>query len=202
MSNAPRAWTSIAGQSPTGAAASIIGQEALRTVYIDPALGRIAVDTSVTPPRVTITATTDVSTFADDIIAINDRLTLVEQGGRWAVPSITVGVAGPEDVALTLGYFHRLDLTAYAGSGTCTCTLPEVTADDIGRRVAAAEISGELIGPGNVEIEITTFGAQEIDQNRTLPIALAGTRPRIVFVAVAVTETTWGWITESWGSDP
>ena len=201
MSNAPRAITTISGQSPAGAAVSIIGQEALRTVYVDPALGRIAVDTSVTPPRVTITPTTDVSTIAADIVAINDRLTLVEQGGRWAVPPITVGVAGPEDVALTMGYLHRLDLTAYAGTGTCTCTLPEVTAADVGRKVGVTEISGELIGVGNVEIEITTTGAQDIDQNRVLPLALAGTRPRIVFVAVEVTSTTWGWITESWGSD-
>lgn len=209
MSNAPRAWVTISGQSPAGAAATIIGQESLRTVYFDPAFARIETDTSVTPHRVTVTGGADgtalgarVDAVEDDIATINDRITTVEQGGSWAVSVPFEGNAAPESLALEVGRFHRIDLSVYGVTDVLTCTLPLASSENVGRKIAVSEISGTAIGPLAAELHITTTSAQTID-GRTLPIELEGTRPRIVFLAVVlVTDTTWGWSVESWGSDP
>lgn len=138
-----------------------------------------------------------------DLDQLNERVQTLEAGGRWTVALPFVGATAPEDVALDLGRFHRLDLSAYGSGDTCTCTLPLATAEDVGRRIAVSVISsGTIGGGGNAEVEITTTSAQEID-GRTLPIALAGVRPRIVFVAVVnETDVAWGWSVESWTKDP
>lgn len=77
MSNAPRAWTSIAGQSPGGAARLIVGEETLRTVYYDPTFARVEVDTTVTPPRVTVTSSAAIAGQAD-LTALTARVAALE----------------------------------------------------------------------------------------------------------------------------
>jgi hypothetical protein len=59
VSNAPRAWVTISGQTPAGAAFAKNGEESLRTVYFDPAFARVTVDTSVNPPRVVVSLSPD-----------------------------------------------------------------------------------------------------------------------------------------------
>ena len=53
---AARAWTTVGGQNPNGDTRFINGEGASRTVYFDPEFARVEVDTSVTPPRVMVTA--------------------------------------------------------------------------------------------------------------------------------------------------
>lgn len=131
-----------------------------------------------------------------NLTAAEDRIQLLESGGRWAVSMPFVGATAPEDVALEVGKFHRLDLSAYGSGDTCTCTLPLATADNVGRRIAVSVISSTSIGGGGPEVEITTTSAQTID-GRTLPIALAGVRPGMAFVSVVVaTDVEWGWSVE------
>ncbi len=137
----------------------------------------------------------------EDIVAINDRITTVEQGGRWS-STVTYESGSMETVALELGRFHRFDISAYGGGDILTTTLPLVTVDDVGRRISVSVVSGLDVGPSNGEVKIATTSAQPID-GRTLPLELAGVRPKIVFVAVViVTDVSYGWSVESWGSDP
>jgi hypothetical protein len=52
------------------------GQEALRTVYFDPAFARVSIDTSVTPPRVKIVKPPP--TIDPDMTALEQRVTDLE----------------------------------------------------------------------------------------------------------------------------
>lgn len=203
---APRAWTTISGKTPGGADLAVQGEEALRTAHFDPDFCRIEIDTSVNPPRVLITSPAvdelerDLNTLTNSVTALAARVTALEAGGRWTVPNIVVGTTGPESANLVLGSFHRFDLSSYGSFDTMTATLPLVTAGSVGRRVAVTEVTGSLIGPGQIQLNIETTGGQAID-SRTLPIELAGIRPRIVFVAVLVSVGVYGWSVESYDAD-
>ena len=75
---APRAWTTISGQTVAGRALSIVGQEALRTVYFDPSFARIELDTTSTPPRVVVYASATVATLQADVAALTARVQALE----------------------------------------------------------------------------------------------------------------------------
>ncbi len=59
MSNAPRAWVAVSGQDPDGVEHEFVGQESLRKVRYDPVFARVALDTSVNPPRLVVSQSPD-----------------------------------------------------------------------------------------------------------------------------------------------
>jgi hypothetical protein len=137
---------------------------------------------------------------AAQIAALTARVTLLEAGGKWALPPMFVGNVGPESITLALGSMQRTNLQNYGFGDVLTATLPLVQAADVGRRIGLSE-TGALIGAPNGEIDIVASGGQEIDVGRVPPYSLAGTRPRVIFVAAEHSPGVYGWITESKDAD-
>lgn len=134
MSNAPRAWVAVSGQDPNGVEHEFVGQEALRKVRYDPAFARVALDTSVNPPRLVVSAGPgaggpSTSTSPDpDTIALRDntgdlyadyfngnvRIGAFNTAAKFVivsestVPLFTVSYAGDE---VNMGFFGQSEST-------------------------------------------------------------------------------------------
>lgn len=115
-------------------------------------------------------------------------------GGRWDMPAVFVGNSGPETVQPSIGQYVRIDLGLYGAGDVCTVELPTTVADDLGRRIRVAEITGNMIGFNQPELHVTTTGGQTIDGVFLLPYKLTGNRPRATFVS-----TGSGWSLEEEG---
>lgn len=144
----------------------------------------------------------DLGTLATsaEVVSLQGQITLLQAGGKWAMPPIFVGSSGPESITLTLGSMQRTNLQNYGFGDVLTVTLPLVGAADVGRRIGLAE-TGTTIGPVNGVIEILASGGQEIDVGRIPPYLITGMRPRVTFVAAEHSPGVYGWITESKDAD-
>lgn len=127
----PRAWTSVSGQTTAGKEIVVQGEESLRTVRFDPKLARITVDTSVTPPRIVLTSSVDLTPIEASVAALGARLTTAEgeiDALQTAPPThgsshLTAGsdpiplAGGAADGLMSTAHFGLLNQATNAASG-------------------------------------------------------------------------------------
>jgi hypothetical protein len=141
------------------------------------------------------------ATATSDLATANERIQLLESGGRWAASVAVTPLSAPYALTLEVGRLHRLSLENLSTSDEATITLPAASADNVGRRIGLSIINGLAIGPSDIILSITTTASQVLE-GRTLPFAPAGYRPRFVFVAVPiVADISWGWSLVSYTID-
>lgn len=206
-----RAVAAITGNDANDKALVAVGLPVQR-LHFDPLSFTIEVDTDAIPPRITVRAPglaslderldiveNDLSDAETDIVNLDTRLNNAEPyavaGGAWVVPETFVPGSGTTR-ALVIGEYQRVNVENYGIGDILELVLPAATADNLGRRLMVADLTGSTIGTGFPEIHILTTGGQAIDA-LTLPHKLDGTFARISFVAVEITTGVYGWSRES-----
>jgi hypothetical protein len=160
MSNAPRAWTTITGQTPASAAVAIQGQETLRTVYFDPAFARVEIDTSVNPPRAKITSgltqlTADVVQLQLDVNSINTSIGVLESAVNAKVAAvngdapIVVNNTDPTNPTVTID--AATALAAGSMSATDFAKLASITVANI----PSADEKAAIVGTSGTPVSVS-----------------------------------------------
>lgn len=136
---APRAWTSISGQTAAGKEIVVSGEEALRTIRIDPDLATIAVDTGANPPRVVVSAAMIIAGLDARVAALEAQLAAllarVDVSGSGVAlkndQAQTVFEVGTRSGQRALGFYGKSPLQQKVNVG------PTPTAGDIATDLAA-----------------------------------------------------------------
>lgn len=135
---APRALTSVSGQTEAGAEIIVQGEEALRTVRVHPDLARVVINRNVIPPRVELVLSS--TGFAADIATINETLAAHTsaisglQAKQWVTTSIKIA-----DYDATAWQHVIVDIKTAAADVTITLPAPAAGSS----RVRVTEISSD-----------------------------------------------------------
>jgi hypothetical protein len=222
---APRAWTTVSGQTEASVPLAVVGQEALRTVHYHPDVFSIAIDTTVIPPRVVVSSP-PIEELLRDLDTLTDRVTaaeatIVTQAATIASHTTSIGtltaalalltprVTALEALRWTTTPIKTADYTAVAWQhvlvdmdaalGNVSITLPASSVGTAGARVRVSDVSVDGgAGAGFAMRIVCVFATASAGHYAASPYVIASDSANsLIGASIELLDTGAGWFVVS-----